>query len=168
MNELFCEKEQQVVAALCGSSRDAKILGHAGSCPVCSEVLLVCEFLRESTQLAMHEVSALPDAALIWRKAQALAREKALVRATLPIRIARVSAFFVALLAAPWLILESHQLWSWMADVWPRHLSFTNRLPPSDSNETTLLLAITGTILCIGLSSWYMLREEKSKQGSRS
>src|ERR1700680_2749217 len=82
--------------------------------------------------------------------------------------IARVSAFFVAILAAPWLILESHQLWPSMADVWPRHLSFTNRLSPSDSNQTALLLAITGTILCIGLSSWYMLREEKPNEGSRT
>ena len=160
MNEHFCEKEEQVVAALCGSSRDAEILGHARSCPVCSEVLLVAEFLRESAQLATHELSALQDAALIWRKAQNLAREKAPVRATLPIRIARISAFVVAVLAAPRLILESHQLWPLMADLFPRHLSSTNRLWASDLNETALVLAIAGTIICIGLSSWYMLREE--------
>jgi hypothetical protein len=160
MNEDFCEKEQQVIAALCGSSRDAEILGHARSCPVCSEVLLVAEILRESRQLATHELSALPDPALIWRKAQALAREKALVRVTLPIRIARISAFVVAVLAAPWLILESHQLWPWMADLWPRHLLSTNRLWPSDLNEIALPLAITSTLVCIGLSAWYMLREE--------
>jgi hypothetical protein len=159
MNEAFCEKEQQIVAALCGGSRDAEILGHARSCPVCSEVLLVAEFLRESTQIATQELSVLPDAALIWRKAQALAREKALVRVTLPIRLARISAFVVGVLAAPWLILECHQLWPWMADLWPRHLSSTNRLWPSDLNETALVLAITGTVVC-ALSAWYMLREE--------
>jgi hypothetical protein len=96
-----------------------------------------------------------------------LARQKALVRATLPIRIARISAFFVAILAAPWLILESYPLWPWMADLWPKHLSL-NRLWPSDSNETALPLAITSTIICIGLSSWYMLREEKPNEGSRT
>ena len=159
MNEAYCEKEQQVVAALCGSLRDTKILGHARTCLVCSEVLLVAEFLRESTQIATHELRALPDAALIWRKAQTLAREKALVRVTLPIRLARISAFVVAVLAAPWLILESHQLWSWMADFWPRHLSFTNRFWPADLNATALLLAIVGTLVCT-LSAWYMLREE--------
>jgi hypothetical protein len=159
MNEAYCEKEQQVVAALCGSLRDAEILGHARSCPVCSEVLLVAEFLRESTQIAAHELSDLPEAGLVWRKAQALARQKALVRVTLPIRIARISAFVVAVLAAPWLILESHQLWPWMANLWPRHLSFTNRLWPSDLNATALLLAITGTLVCT-LSACYMLREE--------
>ena len=159
MNEAFCEKEQQIVAALCGGSRDAEILGHARSCPVCSEVLLVAELLRESTQIASHGLGGLPDAGLIWRKAQSLAHEKALVRATLPIRLAKISAFVVAVLAAAWLILESHQLWPWMANLWPRHLSFTNRLWPADLNGTALLLAITGTLFCT-LSAWYMLREE--------
>lgn len=159
MNEAYCEKEQQVVAALYGRSRETEILGHARSCPVCSEVLLVAEFLRESTQIATHELSALPDAGLIWRKAQGLAREKALVRVTLPIRLARISALVVAVLAAPWLIVESRQLWPWMAEFWPRHLSSTNRLWPSNLNETVLLLAITSTLVCT-LSAWYMLREE--------
>jgi hypothetical protein len=159
MNEVYCERERQVVAALCGSSLDAEILSHARCCPVCSEVLLVGEFLRESTQLATHELSAMPDAGLIWRKAQAMAREKGLARATLPIRIARISAFVIAVLAAPWLILEAHQLRPWIADFWPGHLSFTNRLWPADLNETALLLAITGTLVCT-LSAWYMLREE--------
>lgn len=152
MNEAYCEKEQQVVAALWGRSRDAGILGHARSCPVCSEVVLVAEFLRESTQIATHELSGLPDARVIWRRAQSSAREKALVKVTLPIRIARISAFVVAVLAAPWLIVESHRLWS-------GHLSSTNRLWPSDLNETALLLAITSTLVCT-LSAWYMLREE--------
>jgi hypothetical protein len=126
MNEHFCDKEQQVAAALCGSSRDAELLAHARSCQVCSEVLLVAEFLRGSAQLATHELSALPDAALIWRKAQTFARERALDRATLPIRIARIATFFVAVLAAPWLILESRQFWLWVADLWPiRQLSST-------------------------------------------
>lgn len=168
MNEPYCEKEPEVVAALCSRSHDARILDHAHSCPVCSEVLLVSEFLRKSAQLATQEFSALPDAGLIWRKAQALAREEAVVRATLPIRVARISALIVAVFAAPWLILESHQLWPWMADLWPRHLSSTNRFLLSDSNETALVLAIAGTIICIGLSSWYMLREEKSNESSRT
>jgi hypothetical protein len=159
MNEAFCEKEQQIVAALLGGSRNAEILRHTRSCPVCSEVLLVAEFLRESSQISTLDLSGLPDAGLIWRKAQALAREKALVRATLPIRIARISAFVVAALAVPWLILEGHQLWPWMADLWPRHLSSTNRLWPSDLNETALLLAVTCALVCT-LSAWYMLREE--------
>jgi hypothetical protein len=160
MTEHYCEKEHQVVAALCGNSPDAEILAHAAACPVCSQVLLVAGFLRHQTSLAQHELNALPEAALIWRKAQAQSRQKALVRATLPIRIARISAAAVAVLAALWLILAPHQLWPRMADLWPRHLPSANQFWPSGLSQTALLIAITGTLICIGLSSWYMLRED--------
>lgn len=160
MNEKYCDKEQQVTAALCASSPDSESLSHARSCPVCSEVLQVSDFLRKETSLAQHELNALPDPALIWRKTQAAAREKALLRATLPIRIARISALAVAVLSAPRLILESHQLQPWMADLWPRHLSFASGLWPSDMNQIALLLALTGALICIGLSSWYMLQKD--------
>ena len=160
MSEHSCEKDQEVVAALRSDSWSLELQEHARQCPVCSQIILVAEFLREEANLAEHELSALPDAVLMWRKAQALAREKALVRATLPIRIARICTLVVVVLSAPWLILESHQFWPWMANLWPRQLTSTNRLWPSDLNETALLLAIAGTVICIGLSSWYMLREE--------
>ena len=153
-----CEKEEQVAAALCGASPNAEILAHARSCPVCFEVLLVSEFLREETGFAQHELSALPDAGLIWRKAQALAREKALARATLPIRIARICAAVVAVLAVPWLIFESRPLWPVIAELWPIHPSPTNL--PSDLSQSALLFAVTGTLICIGLGSWFMLRED--------
>lgn len=152
MKERSCEKEQQLVAALFSNSPDVEILSHAHNCPVCSEVLLVTESLREGTELTTHELSALPDAAVIWRKAQAVAREKALARATLPIRIARICALVVAVFAAPWILVKSGQLW-------PEALGSGNWRWPSALNETALLLIITGTV-CIGLSSWYMLREE--------
>lgn len=159
MNEHYCEKEQQVADALRSDLCSLELREHAHQCPVCSEVLLVAEFLREETNLAEHELSTLPDAPLIWGKAQALAREKALLRATLPIRIATTCTFVVAVLAAPWLILH-YQLWPRMADLWPRQLPPINRLWPSDWTESTLLLAFTGALICIGLSSWYMVREE--------
>ena len=160
MSEYGCEKEQQLADALRSDSCSLELREHARQCPVCFEVLLVAEFLREEANLAEHEFGILPDAPLIWRKAQVVAREKALVRATLPIRIASIFTVVVAVLAAPWLILESHQSLPWIADLWPRQLTSTNRLWPSGLNETALLIAIAGTIICIGLSSWYMLREE--------
>ncbi|MGA9980523.1 MAG: hypothetical protein WBQ08_18025 [Candidatus Sulfotelmatobacter sp.] len=153
MKEHYCEKEQQVVAALRANSHDVEILKHARNCPICSEVLLVTECLREDTEFAPHELSGLPDAAVIWRKAQAAAREKALARATLPIRIARICTLVVVVFAAPWVIVESSPLWT-------ETLGSVNWHWPSALNETALLLIVTGTVLCIGLSSWYMLREE--------
>jgi len=159
MNEQHCEKEQEVAAALASGACDTEILNHARKCAVCSEVLLVREFLREGAQLAAHEIENLPDATLTWRKAQAMAREKALARATLPIRAVRIVACAAGVLAAPLMVLESRRPWPQLTDVWLRNLSFTSRLWPSGSNELALLLAITGAILCIGLSSWYILRD---------
>jgi hypothetical protein len=154
MKENYCEKEQQVVAAICANSRDVEILSHARNCPFCSEVLLVTESLRDDAELAMHELAHLPGgAAVIWRKAQAVAREKALARATLPIRIARICALVVAVFTALWILVDSGPLWT-------GPLGSLNWRWPSALNETALLLMITGTVLCIGLSSWYMLREE--------
>jgi len=159
MNEQYCEKEQDVAAALAGSSGDAEILNHALECAVCSEVLLVREFLRGGAQLAPREMENLPDATLVWQKAQATALEKALGRATLPIRAVRMVACAASICAAPLLFHQSRRLWPGLTDAWLRHLSSTSRLWPSGSNELALLLAITGAIFLIGLSSWYMLRD---------
>lgn len=153
MKEHFCEKEEQLLGALCANWTDAEILSHACTCPVCSEVLLLSESLRESAELTSHELSSLPDATAIWRKAQAVARDKALARATLPIRIARICTFVVAVLAAPWVLVESGALWT-------GPLGSVNWRWPAALNQTALLLMIAGTVLCIGLSSWYILREE--------
>jgi hypothetical protein len=159
MNEQYCEKEQEVAAALAGGSCDAEILNHARECAVCSEVLLVREFLRRGAQLAPQEIENLPDATLVWRKAQAMALEKALGRATLPIRAVRIVACSAGVFAAPLLFHQSRSLWPGLTDVWLRHLSSTSRLWPSGSNELALLLAIAGAIFLIGLSSWYMLQD---------
>ena len=159
MTELYCEKEQQVAEALRSGSWSLELNEHARQCGVCSEVLAVANFLREEANLAEHELSAAPDAGLVWRKAQALTREKALVRATLPIRIAMACAFVVAIVGLPWMIVQYQ--------VWPRMIELSQgRVPPirgfwtSDMTERMLLVASTGTLICIGLSSWYMMREE--------
>jgi hypothetical protein len=159
MNERYCEKEQEVAAALAGSTRDAEILNHARECAVCSEVLLVREFLREGAQLAPKEIENLPDATLVWRRAEATALEKALGRATLPIRAVRIVACAAGVFAAPLLVHQSRRLWPRLTELWLQHLSSTSRHWPSGSNELALLLAITGAIFLISLSSWYMLRD---------
>jgi hypothetical protein len=159
MNERYCDKEQEVAAALAGGAPDSAILDHARECAVCSEILLLQEFLREGAQLASHEIEDLPDATVVWRKAQAIAREQALARATLPIRVVRTVACAAGVLAVPLLLVESQRLWPGLTNAWRAHLSSATRLWPSASNEPALLLAITGAILSIALSSWYILRD---------
>jgi len=168
MNEHSCGEEQRVIAVLCAGSLDPETLGHARGCPVCSEVLVVAQFLRQSSQLAPHEVSALPDPALIWRKAQVLARRKALHKATLPIRIAWTCAFAVAGMVSVQLILESNGLWPWMTNLWPRQVWSLRWFWPSDVNHTALLFTLSVSVLSIGVSAFYMLREEIGSKVMRS
>src|SRR5580698_6744166 len=116
MNEQFCEREQILVAGLRGGALSAELLDHAAACPICSEVLLVTEwFQAESTSLEreLH----IPDAAVIWRKAQAAARAQALAKATLPIVVVRICACAIAAFAAPWLLLEFWLQPAWMPDL---------------------------------------------------
>lgn len=161
MKESYCEKEQALVAALHSGMLNDELLVHAGSCAVCSEILLVTELLR--TEFLQDESAALdlpvPDATMIWRKAQARARERALARATYPIRMARTSACALAILAAPWILVElSRRPW-WLQNLGLTH--FVSR----DVNwlaalTGTMLVGMTATFLGIALSSWYILRQE--------
>ena len=167
MMENDCQKEQELVAALRGGTLNPELLGHAASCPVCSDVLLIAEFLLKESASLDPELR-LPDAAVIWRKAQTRAREKAFAKATLPIRIARACAYVFALVATPWIVLEFSAQPSWLPDLGLRHLTsmdFTSMaLTSMDGNRLaaltgTMLIGITATLLGLALSSWYMLRE---------
>ena len=159
MNQPYCDKEQQVTAALCSGQPEPEILAHANACPVCSEILLLSQFLQGEAQLADHELRTLPDADLIWRRSQALARKEALVRATRPIRLVKACACIIALLAAPWLIFESRNLIAESPDSWLRPLSTIAHFWPQSLNQTVVFLGIAGTIVSIVLSSLYVLRE---------
>ena len=158
MKEGHCEKEQAVVMALHTATLNAELLAHTAGCRFCSEVLLVAEFLRNESVSLDRELHT-PDATVIWRKAQAMAREKALARATLPIRVARTCAYALAILAAPWMVLEFSRRPSWLPNLGLEHLTSMEGSWLAALTGTTLV-GITAMLFCIALSSWYMLREE--------
>jgi hypothetical protein len=159
MDREHCRKEEQVVAALRSGSPDAAILDHARECPICSDVLLVVTSLREESTLADHELDALPDPGLIWQASQARTKQDALAKATLPIRIMRTCAGMLAILAAPWIVLEFLHPSAWILNY------RLMRLPGADAAWLSAftgatLFGITATLACIALGSWYMLREK--------
>ena len=99
------------------------------------------------------------SAAVIWRRAQIGAREKALARATLPIRVAQTLAYAVAILVALWIAFEFSQSPAWMQSLELKHLFLMDRAWSSALTGTTLL-GIAAMLVSVALSSWYMLREE--------
>lgn len=158
MMQSNCEQEPALAAAVRSGTLNADLLSHAGSCPVCSEVLLVTELLREESACLEHELRT-PDAVVLWRKAQARAREEALARAILPIRIARTCAYAFAILAAPWVAFEFPRQPSWLSNLGFKHLAALDGSRLAALTGTTLV-GVTLTFLGIVLSSWYILREE--------
>jgi hypothetical protein len=150
----FCEKEQVVVAALLAGAFPDDLLAHVSVCEVCTEVGQVSHALLHQVAPAA-DVLRLPDASLVWKRAEALAKQQALAKATRPIRIARICAGVAALVALPWLVptfLNSMPNFS-------HHLLTMDHTSPDALTGTTLIAAGASLIL-ISLSSWYVLRQE--------
>jgi hypothetical protein len=150
----FCEKEQAVVAALLAGTLTDDLLAHVSLCEVCTEIAHVSHALLHEEAPAA-DLLRLPDASLVWRRAETLAKQQAIAKATRPIRIARICAGVAALLALPWLaptLLNSMPNFS--------HNLLTMDHTFSEALTGTTLLAIGGSLILISLSSWYVLRQE--------
>jgi hypothetical protein len=150
----FCEKEQVVVAALLAGGLPDDLLAHVSACEVCTEGAQVSHALFHEVAPA-EDVLRLPDASLVWKRAEKLAKRQAIARATRPIRIARICAGVAALFAVPWLApicLNSMPNYS--------HHLLTMDHTFSGALTGTSLLAIGASLILISLSSWYVLRQE--------
>ena len=150
----FCEKEQVVIAALLAGALPDELLAHVSVCEVCTEVAQVSHALLHQVAPAA-DVLRLPDASLVWKRAQALAKQQAMAKATRPIRIARICAGVAALVAVPW--LASTRLIS-MPNFSHHLLTMDHTF--SEALTGTSLLAAGASLILISLSSWYVLRQE--------
>jgi hypothetical protein len=107
MNRVTCERESAVQRALDEGRWSDELREHAASCPCCSDLVLVAEFLRQ--QRDSVEVDApLPDSSFIWWRAQLQARVAAADRAT---RIITLLQRFAICCGALLALLGAHQLW---------------------------------------------------------
>lgn len=152
-----CTREPEVVAALLNGALPEDLRAHARGCEMCSEVVQVTDALLHEIVPTSIELRP-PDASLVWRRAESIAREKAIAKATQPIRVARIGTVVAAAIALPWLVVSLPNSPLWIAD-------FTRRFMIVDSSFSgtatgTILLGAIGSLFLISLSSWYMLREE--------
>jgi hypothetical protein len=158
----ICKREEQTSAAVRSGTISDEIAEHYRQCPVCSEVLLVAEFLQTNAILAADERTSLPDPARVWQKAQHRATEQAVRRALRPIRFMKLIAC-VAFLCSPWLrwlLPLGRELSASWSKVFDLNLNFASKPWPFSPSEITFLIGLSGTIVLLALSSWYMLREE--------
>jgi hypothetical protein len=152
----ICEKEQAVLTALQQGNLSSELFVHFESCPACSEIVITVEGLRPEADRLDSSLRP-PNPAMIFRRAQQRAREDALARATLPIRITLACTVIVSILSAPWLIAYLMRL-PWEVPLL-RPVYFLQRNLP-DAVPGSLLTGMAATLLCVALSSWFILREE--------
>ena len=156
MTPQICEKEQAVLAALQNGNLSGELVVHLESCPLCSEIVMTVEGLRPEAARLDNNLRP-PDPATIFRRAQQRAREEALARATLPIRITLACTVVLSILSAPWLIAYLMRL-PWEVPLLRPVYFLQRNLPDALSGSTVMGMA--ATLLCIALSSWFVLREE--------
>ena len=157
MKPYSCSRESDVIAALLNDTLPNDLGAHVRVCGVCSEVVQVTHALLQEVAHASVELRP-PDASAVWRRAQSLAREKAVVKATRPIRIARIGSMVAAAIALPWLVRTlPNSLW-WISDLVSQFR--TVDLLFSSAATATFLFGTVGSLFLIVLSSWYVLRQE--------
>ena len=153
----FCTRESDVIDALLNDALPNDLRAHVSVCEVCSEVMQVTHALLQEVAPASAELRR-PDAGVVWRRAQSLAREKAITKATQPIRIARIGSLAAAAIALPWLVLTLPNSFLWIPDL-ASHFRIID-FPLSSAATVTFLLGTIGSLFLITLSSWYVLRQE--------
>ena len=157
MKPKSCTRESDVIAGLLNDALPNDLRAHFRVCEVCSEVMQVTHALLEEVAPASAELHP-PEEVVVWRRAQCLAREKAIAKATQPIRIAHISSFVAAAVALLWLVLTLPNSPSWIPDL-ARHFQ-TLDLSFSGAATGTILIGTIGSLFLITVSSWYVLRQE--------
>ena len=111
MNLPHCDREIEVVKATRTGFWPETLRSHTEGCEACSEALLVSQFLNEETADAITEAQAtspLPEAGLVWWKAQLRARQEAVRRASRPVAIVEALSYTIAVVTAGALLV-----WAW-------------------------------------------------------
>lgn len=162
MNRAFCAREDETAAATRTGTIAPEIASHARQCAACAEILFVTEFFQEEASLRDHEQLTMPDAGLIWKNAQSRATQESVRLALRPIRFMKIIAV-IAFASSPLfrmlLPIGRHLFSSWSGAL-DFNIGSPLRLWPTMANESAILLASTATLILIGLSSWFMLRQE--------
>lgn len=155
-----CAKELAVVEAVRSGRCDARLHTHIAECPVCAEVLLVAQLLRQEDESA-QAAARLPKAGEVWWRAQVRSRREAAERAVRPIAIAEKIGYWSGILAFCAVVT-----WRWsQVHGWLDRLSahWTNTPPLNHwTGQWSLGLAISAAafLLFIGVAGYLAHTED--------
>ena len=162
MTPTICEREHHTTAAVLSGTVNAEITSHTSDCAVCADILFISDFLREDRAFTAHDRATLPDADLIWHKAQQRATQQAVRAALRPIRFMKIIAV-VAFLVSPWLrplLRIGRELFSSWTQNLDLNVSMAPRIWPATTTQMAILLGFAAATVLLSLGSWYMVRQE--------
>jgi hypothetical protein len=151
MEQFYCEKEEEIIAAMRTGTLDIELGRHASSCPICSDTVAVAEFL----QAGGTAEPVLPNPDFIWWKGQLAVKRMAVERATRLIVMVRGIAYFSSSATMLWLIFTPGHLQSIMSALSKHAIGLTGYLSES------ALLSAAGVFIFMFLGSLYLARSEK-------
>ena len=159
MNDFGCDKEKQVLEALRSVELSPELLNHVATCAACADLVLVSKFLQSEAENVRE--AALPDAGLVWRKAQLRSRHEALARAIWPIRCVGSVAAVASVVVALWLVFSATKLPTWLSAIgnYPLETGHLWR----GYWAGVVLRGGAGTLLCAFLGSFYMLLPDNAR-----
>jgi hypothetical protein len=106
MSATVCAREREVIDLVAvgqwPAQADASLRSHVGACATCAEVASVAMLLHDVAEHA--PVPKLPDASVVWYRAQVRAREEAVRRATRPMNVVAAAAAAVVLVGLWWVV----------------------------------------------------------------
>lgn len=151
MNRACCEKEKEIIEAFRCGTLDTELRRHARSCAICSDTVAVSEFLLVERTAA---APVLPDADFIWWRAKLHGQRMVMERATRSILLAKKITYFVASVAALWLVLAPGRLQLLMSEL-SKHQVWSS----SGARESALLMGL-GALIVTLLGSLYLARSK--------
>jgi len=165
MNQLYCDKEQEVtLEALRSGMWNLELRKHASGCHICADIPVVVEFLQDEAELTEAELteaeSAPPNAAFIWWRAQMASKSTAVARATRPIDFVKSLAYVTTGVMLLWFIFESATARPGLTEL-SKYPSYLQRLWPQYLNQDSFLAGAGAALASVFLGSLYMIWAEK-------
>ena len=140
---------------------DADTLAHVAECDVCADVVSVAMAMREDQALQPIESAPVPDATLVWWRAQLRAHEEAGRKAARPIAMVQGVAIGIAGVAA---LSLGRTFWPWIREYSTGLSAAASDVAASTAAAATatpwMALAIVATIVATPVAVYFALGRE--------
>jgi len=171
MNARGCEREADVLDLVAIGQwprrADASLRAHVGGCDVCAEVASIATAVREWSEAA--PVARMPEASVVWHRAQVKARAEAARAAARPVWVAQAFGLVALVVALVWMGPSA----SWYAGVWSTMTQAMPSVPSVHSDGvmtgwgTTVFLAVAGLAALASLAFGALRISEDSEISNR-